>query len=143
MKKIIILNKHLKYLNESVNISTLAQNNDLSSFTKAASDTNTKSDIQKAKVAGDVNLIVNGPKTDDSQPTQQIDVPAGDTVQNALADQANDALIRNGGSVKITGDGLEESIIFSKKQLQEIRLKNIKNKGEVVSKKKLIEKILK
>lgn len=144
MKKVIISQKQLAYLNEenSVNISAQAKDNSLSSFSTAATDTNTVSDIQKAQVAGDVNLVVNGPETNDSQPTQHINVAAGDTIQNALSTQANDELIRNGGNVRITGDGISENNIFTKKQIEEIRLANIKREGKTMTKKELIEMFL-
>ena len=144
MKKIIITQHHLRKLNEdnSVNISAQAKDNSISSFTKAATDTNTISDIQKAKVAGDVNLMVHGPKTDDSQPTQVINVGADDTVQNAIANQGNDELIRNGSNVKITGDGIGESYIFTKKTIEEARLSKIKKDGKIYTKKSLLETIL-
>lgn len=143
MKKIIINNKHLNQIYEAVNIAAQAANNNLSSFTKVVNDTNTTSDIQKASVAGDVNLVINGPKTDDKQPTQVVNVANGDTIQNAVSQQANDEIIRNGGSVKVTGDGLGESIIFTKKQINEIRLANMKKNGKVLSKKELINTFLK
>ena len=135
----------MQYLNEenTVNIAAQAKDNSLSSFTTAASDTNTVSDIQKAKSAGDVNLVVNGPDSNDTQPRQVVNVAAGDTVQNALADQANDELIRNGGSVLINGDGLGESYIFSKKKLEELRLAKMKKDGKVMTKKELRESFLK
>jgi hypothetical protein len=143
MKKIIINNKHLNQIYEAVNIAAQAANNNLSSFTKVVNDTNTTSDIQKASVAGDVNLLINGPKTDDKQTTQVVNVANGDTIQNAVSQQANDEIIRNGGSVKVTGDGLGESIIFTKKQINEIRLANMKKNGKVLSKKELINTFLK
>lgn len=135
----------MQYLNEenTVNIAAQAKDNSLSSFTTAASDTNTVSDIQKAKSAGDVNLVINGPDSDDTQPKQVVNVAAGDTIQNALADQANDGLIRNGGSVLINGDGLGESYIFSKKKLEEVRLAKMKKDGKVMTKKELRESFLK
>lgn len=141
MKKIIITNKHLRKINEenSVNISAQAKDNSLSSFSTAATDTNTTSDIQKASVAGDVNLMVSGPKTDDTQPTQVVNVAAGDTVQNALLNQGNDELIRNGSSVKITGDGLGESYVFTKKTIKEARLAKMKKDGKIYTKKELLE----
>ena len=145
MKKVIISQKQLNYLNEnSVNISAQAKDNSLSSFSTAATDTNAVSDIQKAQVAGDVNLTVNGPNTNDTQPVQQINVAKGDTIQNALATQGNDELIRNGGAVKITGDGIGESVCFTKKQIEEIAKKNrLKNIGHVVTKNELLEFITK
>ena len=142
MKTIIINKRHMNYLNEvnAVNVAAQAKDNSLSSFTTAASDTNTVSDIQKAKIAGDVNLVVTGPKSDDTQPKQVVNVANGDTVQNALADQASDEIIRNGGSVVLSGDGIGESLVFSKKKLEEIRLNRIKKNGIVMSKKELTEK---
>lgn len=145
MKKMIISRKHLKYLNEenAVNISAQANDNSLSSFSKAASSPNTLSDIQKAQTAGDVNLVVNGPDSKDTQPQQVINVGAGDTVQNAISTQANDELIRNGGSLKIGGDGFGESVVFTKRMLEEARLAKIKRDGKVMTKKELTESFLK
>ena len=145
MKRIIISQRHMQYLNEenAVNIAAQAKDNSLSSFTTAASNTNTVSDIQKAKTAGDVNLVVNGPDSNDDQPRQVINVTAGDTVQNALADQASDELIRNGGSVLINGDGLGESYVFDKKTIEEARLAKMKRDGRVMTKKELRESLLK
>ena len=145
MKKIIISRSHLRKINEenSVNINAQAIDNSLTAFSKAATDTNTQSDIQKAKSFGDVNLMVTGPKADDSQPTQVVNVGAGDTVQNALADQGSDELIRNGGAIKITGDGIGESRIFTKRELKEARLAKIKKEGKIFSKKELMEEMFK
>ena len=44
----------MQYLNEenTVNIAAQAKDNSLSSFSAAATDTNTASDVQKAKTAG-------------------------------------------------------------------------------------------
>ena len=100
------------------------------------------SDIQKAQNAGDVNLVVNGPNSNDNQPQQVITVGNGDTVQNAIATQGNDELIRNGGSLKINGDGFGESVVFTKKTIEEVRLNKIKKEGRVLTKKELTEQCL-
>lgn len=142
MKKIFLNTKQINYLNEA-NIVATAADNSLSSFAKTATDTNTTSDIQKAKVAGDVNLVISGPKSNDNQPTQSVNVAAGQTVSDAIGDQANDDLIRNGGKVAITGDGLGESHVFTKKTLEEVRLRNLRRNGVIMSKRDLTEKILK
>jgi hypothetical protein len=142
MKKIFLNTKQIDYLNEA-NIVATAADNSLSSFAKTATDTNTTSDIQKAKVAGDVNLVISGPKSNDNQPTQAVNVAAGQTVSDAIGDQANDDLIRNGGKVAITGDGLGESHVFTKKTLEEVRLRNLRRNGVIMSKRDLTEKILK
>lgn len=135
----------MQYLNEenAVNIAAQARDNSLSSFSTAASDPNTISDIQKAKSAGDVNVIVSGPESNDTQPKQVVNVVPGDTAQNALSDQASDELIRNGGSVILGGDGLGESFIFNKKTIEEVRLSKIKKEGKVMTKKELRESLLK
>lgn len=97
-----------KHLDEdSVNITAQAKGNSLSDFSNAAGSSEAAADIQKAKNAGgDVTLTVNGPDTNDSQPQQQVNVSAGESIQSAVNNQANDTIIRNGGSVKITGDGI-------------------------------------
>lgn len=135
----------MQYLNEenAVNIAAQARDNSLSSFSTAASDPNTISDIQKAKSAGDVNVVVSGPESNDTQPKQVVNVVPGDTVQNALSDQASDELIRNGGSVILGGDGLGESFIFNKKTIEEVRLAKIKKEGKIMTKKELRESLLK
>ena len=140
----IITRSQLKALNEenTINISTMAKDNSLNSFSTAAADTHTQSDIQKAKTAGDVNLVINGPKTSDNMPRQEINVGAGDTVQNAIAKQGNNELLQQGGSMQITGDGFGESKIYSKKMVEEARLKNMYNESKVFTKKQMNEKIL-
>lgn len=140
----IITRSQLKALNEenTINISTMAKDNNLNSFSTAAADTHTQSDIQKAKTAGDVNLVINGPKTSDNMPRQEINVGAGDTVQNAIAKQGNNELLQQGGSMQITGDGFGESKIYSKKMVEEARLKNMYNESKIFTKKQINEEIL-
>lgn len=137
----IITAKQLGCLNEeeSVTIGVNAQNDTLADFSRAASDPNTTADIQKAKDAGDVNLVVNGPGTTDNEPTQMIDVAAGDTIQNAIAKQGNDALVRRGAAMKITGDGFGESKVYTKKSVEEARLRKIREEGRIMTKKQLRE----
>lgn len=142
MKRLLLTRKQLFKLNEeSINISAQAKSNDTSEFINAASNPTTMSDIQKAGVAGDVNLVVNGPNADDTQPQQVVNVAKGDTVQNAINTQANDELIRNGGSVKISGDGFGEARIFTKQKIEEVRLDNMRKNGKILTKKELKESI--
>lgn len=130
MKKIYITREQLNYLNEenSVNISAMAKNNTLSDFSNIATNTNTVSDINKASRVGDVHLTITGPQKDDSQPTQMVNVAPGDSIQNAIKTQANDDLIRAGSSVQVTGDGLNEFKIFTKKMVEEARTNGLKSK---------------
>lgn len=137
----MLLEELSKELNEeTVNISAQAKSNSLADFASAAGNSNTRSDIQKAGTVGsDVSLTVSGPKTDDTQPQQQVNVTQGDSIQNAINSQANDTIIRNGGSLKITGDGIGESIRTTKKELQEFRLKAMRKNGKTYTKKELTE----
>ena len=144
MKRIIINKSQLLKLNEenSVNLDVQAKNNTTSDFINAATDSTTVGDINKAQAAGDVNLVINGPDSNDSQPVQRINVAKGDTIQNALNNQASDELIRNGGSAIIGGDGItNENHVYTKKMLEEIRLSNMRKNGEVLSKKELTKKL--
>lgn len=141
MKRLIISSRQLSCLNEeeSVTIGVNAQNDTLADFSRAASDPDTMADIQKAKDAGDVNLVVNGPGTTDDEPTQMIDVAAGDTIQNAIAKQGSDSLVRGGAAMKITGDGFGESKVYTKKAVEEARLRKIREEGRIMTKKQLRE----
>jgi hypothetical protein len=145
MKKVILKKSQLKKIQEasSVNIAANATDNSLSAFSKVATDTNTTADIQKAKVAGDVNLVVGGPDSSDDQPVQTINVANGQTVADAINNQGSDELVRNGSRLCITGDGLGESLVFTKKTLEEARLSKIKRSGKVLTKKELTERFLK
>ena len=143
MKKIIITKNQLFKLNEenSVNVDVPAKNNTTADFTNAATNPNTVSDLNKASMVGDANLMIHGPQNNDSQPTQNVNVAAGDTIQNAIKTQANDELIRNGGSIKVSGDGIGESKVFSKKYIEEARLNQMKKTGVVMTKKQMSESL--
>lgn len=142
MKKIIVSKSQLFKLNEeSVNIGAQALNNTTSDFINTATNPNTVNDVNKAKAAGDVNLIINGPQSNDTQPQQIVNVAPGETVQNAMNNQTNDEIIRNGGSVKISGDGFGESKLFSKKMIEEARLFNMRKNGVIMTKKQLSESL--
>lgn len=152
VRRIIITNKQLNEvmkrtkndINEesTVTIAAKAKGNSLTDYSTAATSPNTLSDIQKAKAVGDVNLKVTGPKEDDSQPTQEIDVTAGDTVQNAISTQGNPALVQNGGAIKITGDNFGEGRVYTKKSIEEARLKKMRMEGKTFTKKQLNETFL-
>jgi hypothetical protein len=136
MKKIFITKEQLNYLNEEVvNIAATAKGNSMSDFSNTVGDTNTQADINKASRVGDVNLTITGPNNDDKQPTQTVNVAPGDTPQNAIANQANDDLIRAGGAVKLSGDGFGESKVYSKKLIENARLDGIRKNGRIFSKK--------
>jgi hypothetical protein len=146
MKKIVISRHQLLKLNEDsnnpINVAAQATDNTVSSFTKAATNPGTLSDIQKAKSAGDVNLVVTSPESNDDQPTQVVNVANGDTVQNAMNNQVNSDLVAKGSTVQVRGDGIGESYVFTKKSIREARLAKIKREGKVYTKKDLTERFL-
>lgn len=139
MTKIIITRNQLRKLNEDVvNIGAKAKNNSVSDFVNTVGDVNTQNDINKAGRVGDVNLTISGPDTDDSQPTQIVNVAPGETPQQAIQNQANNDLIKK-GSIVVQGDGFGESKVFSKKMVEEARLDSMKKTGKVMSKKEMRE----
>lgn len=144
MKKIILTTEQAKYLteNQTVNISAQSKDNSKSGFVNAATNPNTVNDVNKAStVASDVNLVINGPNSNDSQPQQIVNVANGDTVQNAIAKQTNDALIQKGGSVIVKDDGyVSEGKVFNKKTIEEGRLENMRKNGRIYSKKELTKR---
>ena len=142
MKKIIVTSKQAKYLTEgnAANIAVQSKDNTTNGFINAATNSNTISDINNAsRVASDVNLVISGPNSNDSQPQQVVDVANGDTIQNALSQQTNDDIIKNGGSVKVIGDNLGEAKMFTKKTIEEARLKKLRENTISYSKKDLFK----
>lgn len=123
----------------SVNIAVKARDNSLGSYSQAASSPDTTRDIQKAKVAGDVALNINGPKQDDTEPNQLITVPSGESVQSAISKQGNDELIRNGGGMEITGDGIGECRVYSKKHIKEAMARRLTENCTVTKKKDFLK----
>lgn len=146
MKKIIVTKSQASFLmeNDSMNIAIQSKDNTLAGFTNAATSPDAVNDMNKATAfANDANMIVNGPKTDDNQPQQSINVGVGETVASAIAKQGNDDLIRNGGSLKISGDGLNETKIYTKKIIEEARLNEMRKNGRVMTKMELINSFTK
>lgn len=140
MKKIIINKKQLGFINE-ININVNSSDQSSSGYVKAATDGSTYSDIQKArKVAPDVDVVVSGPKSDDSSLELDIDVPAGSSVQNAINQNPdNQEAISAGAKAKIHGDGFVSEMKLTKKQIEEARIRNIKQTGKHYTKKELEE----
>ena len=111
---------------DAVNISAQAKGDNLSDYTTAITSPDTQSDIQKAKAGGNVSVTISGPNSNDSQPEQVVNVAQGQSIQNAMSSQANDALIRNGGKVKLTGDGINENTVFlTKEEFEGLRKKGL------------------
>lgn len=144
MKKVILTKQQLNKIHESVDMSVKAPDNTSSSFVQTLTSPDTISDLNQArKTADDVNTIVSGPKSSDDKPTIDVDVPKGDTVQSAISDNPDIATaINNGASAKIHGDGyVQEAKVYSKSDIEEMRLKNIRENGIFMTKKQLDESL--
>ena len=139
-KKLIINEKQLKALNE-ITIGVNANGQSSSEYTKAATSPTTQGDIQKARgYAQDVDAVVSGPKSNDDSVVVDVDVPAGTTLQNVMnQNQENQAAINAGAKAKIHGDGFVTEQVFSKKQIEEARIANMKENGIHYTKKQLKE----
>lgn len=141
-KKIIINKEQLKRLDE-VELSVSAPQNTSADYAQALNGTGTRSDLQQLKNTGsDPGAIVSGPQTTDQSPVVDVNVPVGSSAADALNEPTNSAAIKNGASVRVHGDGFPmESVKYTKKQLEEARLNNIKKNGTVYTKKSLRESI--
>jgi hypothetical protein len=146
MKKIVISRHQLLKLNEEsnnqVNVAVQPKDDTISSYAAAVTSPNALSDIQKAKSAGDVNVVVRSSKSTDKQPTQVVLVPQGQSVGEEMNNQLSQKLLDMGSPVIVQGDGIGESYVFTKKALREARLAKIKREGKVYTKKELTERFL-
>jgi hypothetical protein len=145
MRTIIINKKQLKKIYESVDMSVKAPDNTSSSFVQTLTNPDTVNDLNKTKqTTDDVNTVVRGPKTTDNSPTIDINVTAGDTVQSVIADNPEiSSAINNGASAMVHGDGYpQESKVYTKASIEEMRVKDMANNG-IVLKKGLFEEISK
>lgn len=150
MKKIIVTRSQLKEvmkkkLKEDVDIAVKANGQTGQDYLTAIKDPNTTSDIQKAKsITPDVNAVVSGPQTTDSSPKIDVEVPAGGNISDVFSKQPEigNAITNKGAQAFVHGDGFGESKQYSKKQIEEARLAEMRRTGTVMSKKELRENII-
>lgn len=130
-------------VNEDLNVAVNSQDGSTSGYLNALKSSNTSSDIQKARtVTSDVNAVISGPKTTDKSPTIDVDVPAGGSADSVMTSnpEINAAISSQGAKVSVGGDGFpNEGKTYTKKQLKEMRLANIRKSGTVLTKKQLTE----
>lgn len=140
MKSIIINERQLKELNE-ITIGVNANGQSSSEYTKAVTSPSTSGDIAKARTySDDVDAVVSGPKSNDDSVVVDVDVPAGSSVQNVMAqNQENQAAINGGAKAKIHGDGFVSESKYTKKQIEEARIRNMHENGVRYTKKQLEE----
>lgn len=133
-------------ITEDIDIAVKANNNTTSDYLNALKNSNTRNDIMKAKaVTPDVNAVVSGPKTNDNSPKIDVEVPAGSTPEDVMTKQPEigNAITNKGAQAFVHGDGYpNESKRYTKKQVEQARLYEIRRTGTIMSKKELRENIL-
>ena len=144
MKKLIISSKQLtRCINEqnNVNVGLQSTANTIPSLVNTVSQN--RADINQASKLGDPVIHISNPNSqngsDDTKLTQHVEVGAGDTIERAMQNQLNPAATGNGGDVEISGDGISETKSFSKREVEEARLKKMRAEGKVMTKKQLRE----
>lgn len=147
MKKVIITPEQLyeisRRLKNSINeennitIGAKASENSIGSFTKAATSPEFNKQLANAQtVAPDVNVVISGPGENDSKPTEVIAKADDETITQALQ-KANPNNIQSGGKVEI-----QEGKTYTKKAVEEARLRKMYAEGVKYTKKSLNETFL-
>ena len=133
-------------ITEDIDIAVKANNNTTSDYLNALKNSNTRNDIMKARaVTPDVNAVVSGPKTDDNSPKIDVEVPAGSTPEDVMIKQPEigNAITNKGAQAFVHGDGYpNESKRYTKKQVEQARLYEMRRTGTIMTKKELRENIL-
>lgn len=143
MKKIIITTNQLRKINEefTVDVNTGAKANADAYATKLKSG-DTLRDIQNAKkYSPDVNAYVSSDKTTDGMPVIDKNIQQGQQISFTPEEQK---AIADGSPAKIHGDGFggtNESRVFTKKFIEESRLRKMRDEGTVTKKKDLFEMV--
>ena len=144
MKKIVINPKQLRHcLNEqnNVNVGISTTGKTIPAIMNAV-DQN-QSDIAQASKVGDPILHISNPNSqngsNDDAFTQHVEVNKGDTIASAMQNQLNPSATGNGGDIEVSGDGISERKVFSKKQIEEARIRKMRAEGVVTTKKRLTE----
>ena len=143
MKRIIISSKQLSCLNEenNVNVGLQTTANTIPAMVNTVSQN--RPDISQASKLGDPIIHISNPSSqagsNDNQVTQHVEVGKGDSIESAMQAQLNPTATGNGGDVEISGDGISEVKAYRKKDIEEARLRKMKNEGKVMTKKQLRE----
>lgn len=115
------------------------QGNSVSDAVSAINNPQTQRQLNSAESsAGDVTISLQGSNYQDNGPTQLVNKAANDSYDTALTNQVNPDLFAKNPSVEVN-DTVDEGKRYTKKQLEEARLANIREHGEVRTKKNLFE----
>jgi len=142
MKTLIINRKQMQCLEEenNVNVSVKTNANTIPAAINAV--TQAKPQINNASKIGDPILHISNPASmggsNDNQITQHVEVGADETPEQAMAAQLNPSAT-NGGDIEVSGEGLSETRGYTKRQIEEARLRKMRAEGVVMTKKQLRE----
>ena len=142
-RKIVITREQLKKLNE-VDLSVQAPQNTGAAYSSAINAADTRNQLRTLtqNSGEDSAAVVSGPNSKESSGVVNIEVPRGKNPSDIIAqDPGLGKAIEGGARARFTGTGfpMEESKKFTKKQLEEARLNNIRKNGRVTTKAKLFE----
>lgn len=143
MKRVILTNRQLNEIIKEENTTTV-QLNTTGNTIPAVTNTvmSNTPEINNASKYGDVNLHISNQKlngSNDSVPTQHVEVEKGQNINQAIQQQVNPTVLSDGGDIEVSGDGISEGKSFSKRQIEEARLEKIRKEGSVMTKKQLKE----
>lgn len=147
MKKIIISNSQLKKVlaeENTTNVQVNTTGNSIPSLTNAVMQNQPK--ITNAAKTGDVSLHLSNPSaqagSNDNIVTQHVEVGQGENISNAITKQVNPTALSQGGDVEVSGPGISEKKVFTKRMVEEARLKKMREEGVVLTKRALKESFL-
>ena len=145
-KKIIITRKQFKKLNE-VDLSVAASQNTGAAYGVAVNNADTRNQLRtlKQNSGEDTGAMVIGPNSNENSGVVHVEVPKGKSPADVITqDPGISKAIEGGARALVTGPGfpMGESARYTKKQLEEARLQNIRRNGKVTTKAKLFEDTL-
>lgn len=147
MGRYIVTKSQLNAIKEALTIGVNAPENTRGEMSKSLSNPQTQKQISQAdNLAGDVNVRVSSPETDNDMPRISVPVSAGQTPAQALdnAGAEVDNAISKGCGVDITNaDGVNEGRflgIYTKKQIMEARGKNMRRGCSTFTKREFLER---
>lgn len=141
-KKIIINREQLRKLSENQvtpKIIVPVDGNTVSDAVAAINNPNTQRQLNTAQSsAGDVTISLQGNGYNDSGPVQSVSKKPSESYDTALTNQLNPDLFAKNPSAEVN-DVVDEGKRFTKKQLEEARIANIKQNGHKYTKKTLFK----
>lgn len=146
-KKIVLTTEQLNRILREENTTTVQLNttgNTIPSVTNTLLQNQDK--IRSASKYGDVDLHFSNPNagngSNDTVPTQHVEVNDGQNISQAINQQVNPTVLADGGDIEVSGDGVSEGKKFSKRMVEEARLDKIRQNGIVITKRALSESFL-